>query len=136
MRIEITNMEYRVDVRILFRQVNMIHNPRNNANDREKGPNPIWLQAYEIASMLMGNTQLTHKQDLPIFREISRQYCSAYLAIYVLDLSRAALTASKQQDHYRKKSSTAYTGVEESPDKAKSSGKVGSNTINNLKKGL
>ena len=38
----------------------------------------------------------------------------------------AALTTPKQEDHYQKKLATAYTGVEKSPDKAKSSGKVGS----------
>ena len=43
MRTEITNMEYRVDVPILFRQVNMIRNPRNNATD-EKRSNPTWSE--------------------------------------------------------------------------------------------
>ena len=41
MRIEIANMEYGVDVPILFQKVNMIHNPRNNATDGKRS-NPIW----------------------------------------------------------------------------------------------
>ena len=43
MRTEITNMEHRVDVSILFWQVNMIHNPRNNATDGKRS-NPTWSE--------------------------------------------------------------------------------------------
>ena len=39
---------------------------------------------------------------------------------------KGSLNNIKKEYCYRTKSSTAYTGVEESPDKAKSSGKVGS----------
>ena len=43
MRTEITNMEYGVDAPILFQQVNIIHNPRNNATDRKRS-NPTWSE--------------------------------------------------------------------------------------------
>ena len=41
MRVEIANMEYGVDVPILFWQVNMICNLQNNAADRKRS-NPMW----------------------------------------------------------------------------------------------
>ena len=40
-RIEIANMEYGLDVPILFQQVNTIHNPKNNATDETKS-NSKW----------------------------------------------------------------------------------------------
>ena len=36
MRMEIANMKYRVDAPILFWQVNMIYDPRNNATDGKR----------------------------------------------------------------------------------------------------
>ena len=57
-------MEYGVDAPILFWQVNMICNPRNNATDGKK-VQPNVERAYEIASMPRGSAQLTHKQDHP-----------------------------------------------------------------------
>ena len=50
MRMEITNIEYGVDVPILFWQVNIICNPRNNATAGKK-VQPNVEQAYKIASM-------------------------------------------------------------------------------------
>ena len=38
---EIANMEYGVDVPILFQKFNMICNPRNNATDGKRF-NPMW----------------------------------------------------------------------------------------------
>ena len=55
-------------------------------------------QAYNVASMPMGSDQSTQKTKLPTFSEISQQCLSVYLAIYVLDLARAALRRSKQED--------------------------------------
>ena len=47
-------MEYDVDALILFWQVNMICNPRNNANDG-KNVQPNVERACKIASMPMGS---------------------------------------------------------------------------------
>ena len=82
-------------------------------------------QAYEIASMPMGNMQLTHKQDHPHLAKYHGNICQ-HTWLYVFDLARAALKISKQKYCYRTKSSTAYTEVEKNPGKAKSSGKLGS----------
>ena len=43
MRMEIANMEYGVDAPILYWQVNIIGNPRNNATDRKRS-NPTWSE--------------------------------------------------------------------------------------------
>ena len=43
MRMQIANMEYRVDAPILCGQVNMIGNPRNIATYRKRS-NPTWSE--------------------------------------------------------------------------------------------
>ena len=43
MRMEITNMEYRLDAPILLQKVNMICNPKNNATDGKRSK-PTWSE--------------------------------------------------------------------------------------------
>ena len=64
MSTEIANIEYGVDVPILFWQVNTICNPRFNAANGKKVQSNVEC-IYEIASVPIESAQSTYKQDHP-----------------------------------------------------------------------